>query len=153
MITAGIDSGEVEKSLRLKALGLQAGHSYGILETQVITKIKEYKNKYGDVVYEEHIPGDKEGDPPKKGKEIHLVKLRNPWGKFEWKGRWSDQKGHDELWAHAKQTNPNLIEPEKADDGTFWMDFDDVKKYFSEISINKYKLDNVFSSEEAQHRV
>ena len=30
-----------------------------------------------------------------KGKEIKLLKLRNPWGSGEWQGDWSDKS---ELW-------------------------------------------------------
>ena len=60
MITAGIDSGEVEKSLRLKALGLQAGHSYGILDTQSFVALENLTGRKDEVVYQ-------------KGAKIQLV--------------------------------------------------------------------------------
>ena len=45
------------------------------------------------------------------------VKLRNPWGSYEWKGAWSDgSKEWDE--------NPLVkmrLRPKDGDDGTFWM--------------------------------
>ena len=32
-----------------------------------------------------------------------MIELRNPWGKFEWKGAWSDD---DEMWKkHPKVTS------------------------------------------------
>ena len=45
-------------------MGLIADHAYSILKIRVIKH-------------------------PIKG-EVTLIKLRNPWGKKEWKGEWSD---------------------------------------------------------------
>ena len=44
-------------------LGLVTAHSYSIIECQTVT----------------------DGD-----KNVQLLKIRNPWGSFEWKGDWSD---------------------------------------------------------------
>ena len=49
------------------------------------------------------------------GKEVKLVKVRNPWGKGEWKHDWND---NDSRW------NPQLkaeVGLENADDGIFFM--------------------------------
>ena len=45
------------------------------------------------------------------------MRLRNPWGKFEWSGAWSD--GSKEWGEHPKIKN--LIKPKDEDDGSFWM--------------------------------
>ncbi len=52
-----------------------------------------------------------------------LVQIRNPWGKGEGKGKWSDT---DPTWQYVDANvkaqigfNPN------ADDGTFFMSYDD----------------------------
>jgi len=51
---------------------------------------------------------------------LQLLFLRNPWGKYEWKGAWSDG---------AKEWDENPIvkmrlRPKDEDDGTFWMPWD-----------------------------
>lgn len=49
-----------------------------------------------------------------------LLNIRNPWGRFEWEGDWSD---HSSLWTDQmkKAINPTLDD----NDGTFWMSFED----------------------------
>eukprot|EP01060_Flectonema_neradi_P037557 TRINITY_DN7599_c1_g1_i1.p1 TRINITY_DN7599_c1_g1~~TRINITY_DN7599_c1_g1_i1.p1 ORF type:complete len:725 (+),score=173.79 TRINITY_DN7599_c1_g1_i1:44-2176(+) len=64
--------------------------------------------------------------------EHKLCKIRNPHGGAnEWKGKWSDSSN---LWERypeiAQQCNFK-----RGDDGTFWMDFGDVCKYFSTVTI------------------
>ena len=57
--------------------------------------------------------------------QTKLVKMRNPWGKYEWKGAWSDtSKEWDENPIVKARLRPNL--GEGADDGTFWMPFDQL---------------------------
>ena len=69
----------------------------------------------------------------KDGEDVKLVKLRNPWGSFEWKGDWSEES---ELWTEEIKAQLNF---EKADDGMFWMSFDDFKQYFDRVQICEYR--------------
>jgi hypothetical protein len=53
-----------------------------------------------------------------------LVKLRNPWGRKEWDGKWSD--GSKEWTAEWMQ----LLKHEFGNDGVFWISYEDLlKKY------------------------
>ncbi|KIY01600.1 uncharacterized protein Z520_03152 [Fonsecaea multimorphosa CBS 102226] len=53
-----------------------------------------------------------------------LLKLRNPWGKKEWTGRWSD--GSSEWTPEWMQ----LLDHKFGNDGIFWISYDDLlKKY------------------------
>lgn len=69
-----------------------------------------------------------------------MVKLRNPWGQFEWTGDWGD---NSDCWTPALRKQ--LGTETSLDDGSFWMDFEQVKFYFSEIAINKYVESYFFS--------
>lgn len=68
MMAASAGSTKASKEL-LESLGLIGNHSYGILDVRDIIKKDKSKDK--------------------------LIRLRNPWGDFEWKGDWSDDS---ELW-------------------------------------------------------
>ena len=61
-----------------------------------------------------------------------LVKLRNPWGRFEWKGAWGDD---DPKWTERMKKKLNLV---KADDGVFWMDFIDFTSNFEEVYVCRF---------------
>lgn len=59
-----------------------------------------------------------------------LLCLRNPWGKFEWKGDWSDDSP---LWTSSMK---RAIKPTfSPDDGVFWMAWHDFLKYFDSINV------------------
>lgn len=66
---------------------------------------------------------------------LRLCRIRNPWGNFEWKGDWGDNSDlwTDDIKSQVKYTNAN--------DGGFWMSWDDVQTYFSRFSINRYRDD------------
>lgn len=63
--------------------------------------------------------------------QYRLLKLRNPWGRFEWQGAWSDSSP---LWTASLREE--LGAQAVVDDGTFWMCFDDVCKYFYSINVS-----------------
>ncbi|KAK7066013.1 Calpain-15 [Halocaridina rubra] len=62
---------------------------------------------------------------------VRLVRLRNPWGHHSWKGDWCDDSP---LW--TPELREKLV-PHGADDGVFWISFNDVLKYFDSIDICK----------------
>jgi hypothetical protein len=59
-----------------------------------------------------------------------LFEIRNPWGKFEWNGDWSDTSP---LWTPdlKAELRPSL-DPE---DGKFWMSYEDFKTYFNAVNV------------------
>ena len=63
---------------------------------------------------------------PKKWKErnIYLIKLRNPWGKNEWKGNWSD---YSKYWT---EEFIQYFHYKKENDGTLWIELNDFIRLF-----------------------
>ena len=66
---------------------------------------------------------------------LRLIRLRNPWGHFSWRGDWSDKSS---LWT---PTLKQRLMPHGADDGLFWMSFQDTMKYFDSIDVCKIRPD------------
>lgn len=62
-----------------------------------------------------------------------LLKLRNPWGHFSWRGDWSDDS---ELWTDELR---DKLMPHGASEGVFWISFEDVLNYFDCIDICKVR--------------
>ena len=62
-----------------------------------------------------------------------LVKLRNPWGSGEFKGRWSDS---DRGWNYIPSSEKQRLEfdPNKKD-GTFFMSYSDFLREFRSLTI------------------
>ena len=57
---------------------------------------------------------------------FQLMRLRNPWGKTEFEGDWSD---HSIMWERYPKVKRKL-NPKVADDGEFWIQFQDYVRYF-----------------------
>lgn len=67
---------------------------------------------------------------------INLLQLRNPWGSGEWKGDWSDGSS---MW----DDHPEIAEEcgyEKAEDGLFWIDWEDFKERYSTIYVCRQNM-------------
>jgi hypothetical protein len=97
----------------LEKEGLVAGHAYSVISSMELS---------------ETITG---GLPKPNGKTFKLMKIRNPWGSYEWKGNWSDKS---KLW----KKHPSIAKQchfVKADDGIFWMEFKDFKKVYTRLNI------------------
>merc|ERR1719181_206632 len=68
-----------------------------------------------------------------------LIWLRNPWGKFEWTGAWSDA---DPRWTPefkqqvAASIGVDAAEIIKDGDGAFWMSYEDFIRYFAKFSVS-----------------
>eukprot|EP01064_Diplonema_japonicum_P011744 TRINITY_DN19195_c0_g2_i1.p1 TRINITY_DN19195_c0_g2~~TRINITY_DN19195_c0_g2_i1.p1 ORF type:complete len:795 (+),score=182.23 TRINITY_DN19195_c0_g2_i1:73-2457(+) len=59
-----------------------------------------------------------------------LCMIRNPWGNDkEWKGKWSDS---DKSWTPAMKKECGFV---AQDDGSFWMEWADVVKWFNQVSV------------------
>ncbi|NXO47679.1 CAN14 protein, partial [Aramus guarauna] len=67
----------------------------------------------------------------------NLVRLRNPWGKIEWKGDWSDSSYKWELLSPKEK----ILLRKKKEDGEFWMSLQDFKIHFVDLMICKLTPD------------
>lgn len=92
----------------VKSAGLVDGHAYSLIGA------KEIKNK--------------------SGKVVRLCLVRNPWGKKEWTGDWSDSSA---LWDDCTKSQvPNFS---VSNDGCFWISFEDYETFFYLTTICFYK--------------
>jgi calpain-15 len=62
-----------------------------------------------------------------------LLRLRNPWGRYSWRGAWSDDSDN---WTPALK---RLLSPNNSSEGLFWMSFEDVLRYFGDVDICKIR--------------
>lgn len=63
-----------------------------------------------------------------------LVCIRNPWGSGEWMGDFSDPvPGKPTMWTDEIKAQ---LKPTFANDGLFWMKFDDMVKFFANVYIS-----------------
>nr|XP_042710096.1 calpain-12 [Chrysemys picta bellii] len=84
-----------------------------------------------------------------KGERKELLRLRNPWGKSEWTGRWSDASP---LWLDLDPGLQKTLQVKK-DDGEFWMEINDFVKYFDDLQICSLSPDSLFSDKTASWKV
>ena len=114
--TPGQDTISEDGDGRLAAAGsgLVPGHAYTLIGTAVLPEGTRYAG-------------------------ARLLKLRNPWGSFEWGGRFSDNSVEmsdpDVRRALYDDASTDEIEEPAADDGTFFMMFDDFKQHFTSIAV------------------
>ncbi|XP_066550333.1 calpain-3 isoform X6 [Amia ocellicauda] len=88
--------------------GLVKGHAYSVTGVEEVKQTQHKENK------------------------VRLVRLRNPWGQVEWNGPWSD---NSKEWSTILKAEKDKLQHQVAEDGEFWMSFEDFKKNFTKIEI------------------
>lgn len=86
-MTAGSDDLNNGSDAYIEKIGIAGSHAYSLLEVYELEK-----NSNDWVIL----------TPDESGSDVErILKLRNPWGKGEWKGRWSDQSSE---WTYKLKT-------------------------------------------------
>lgn len=78
------------------------------------------------------------------GKKERLVQVRNPWGKKEWNGDWSD---NSDKWTEGLKRQ---VDFENKNDGIFWIAFNDYIQFFymTTICFFNEKYEDNFTTDE-----
>lgn len=107
-----------------KSIGLSGCHAYAIIDVFELERtrsgvkmVKNYKKKNFN-----------------SKNSIKLLKIKNPWGRGEWKGTWNDNYS---LWTPELRENLGMQKSEN--DGVFCMELEDFLKYFNDYQICYYK--------------
>ncbi|XP_068245051.1 calpain-9-like isoform X1 [Palaemon carinicauda] len=64
--------------------------------------------------------------------ETPLVRLRNPWGRGEWNGPWSERSWE---WDSLSDRDKELLSVRVRNEGEFWMAFDDFARHFTHLDL------------------
>ncbi|XP_054018453.1 calpain-9 isoform X3 [Dryobates pubescens] len=105
MVGCSIDTSSAAESEAKTPFGLIKGHAYSV------TGIDE-------VSY--------------RGRQVQLIRIRNPWGQVEWNGPWSDNSLE---WRSVSPSEQRRLSQAAQDDGEFWMKFEDFKVHFDKVEI------------------
>ncbi|KAM9344836.1 calpain-2 catalytic subunit-like [Symphorus nematophorus] len=78
-----------------------------------------------------------------QGKQVQLVRIRNPWGQVEWTGPWSDGSSEWKSVSENEKSKLNHV----GEDGEFWMSYSDFMKQFSKVEICNLTPDTIMSDD------
>uniref|UniRef100_A0A663MY26 Calpain 9 n=1 Tax=Athene cunicularia TaxID=194338 RepID=A0A663MY26_ATHCN len=67
-----------------------------------------------------------------RGRQVRLIRIRNPWGQVEWNGPWSDNSLE---WRSVSPSEQRRLSQAALDDGEFWMKYEDFKVHFDKVEI------------------
>ena len=143
--------------------GLVGGHAYSVLDVIEVSgkvigeqkRVTEYfdaqsKTKHTTVCRADSHSKETltNADNRSTRETIRLVRIRNPWGKREWKGAWS---ASSEQWTKALRKALGKSSYARGD-GTFFMSFDDVLERFHHMDVGKTRQGWILSSADASFR-
>uniref|UniRef100_A0A673L2W2 Calpain-9-like n=1 Tax=Sinocyclocheilus rhinocerous TaxID=307959 RepID=A0A673L2W2_9TELE len=75
---------------------------------------------------------------------VELVRIRNPWGKAEWEGPWSDKKGIE--WNMVSTEEQQRVQRIQQEDGEFWMSLVDFCQNFETMEVCHQSEDTLSES-------
>lgn len=130
IISCSIKASPREIEMKM-ANGLVKGHAYSV------TAVKNVRLGHGLLAYF-------------KNETIPLIRMRNPWGKTEWKGAWSDSS---EEWSKVGDTERGNLGITVEDDGEFWMSFTDWCKNFTDADVCRLINTALISIHKTWHEV
>jgi hypothetical protein len=67
-----------------------------------------------------------------EGSKLRLIRLRNPWGKTEWKGAWADDSSN---WNKISKEKKEKLKFGSLNDGNFWMSYADWLVHFDTCEV------------------
>jgi len=84
-----------------------------------------------------------------QGQTVNLVRIRNPWGnQYEWKGAWGDSSPELKMLSQSQRQEMGLS---LADDGEFWMEYNDFTRNFQKMEICNLSPDCLEGPENKHH--
>jgi hypothetical protein len=107
---------------------IQQGHTV-LIGCAIVDNSGEFEVDQGQGLLSNHAFSTTSTSGAVKGKI--LLQIRNPWGRGEWLGDWSDQW---EGWSQYESIKGELGWKDE-DDGTFWMDAVDFAKVFTDVYV------------------
>jgi len=120
LIAASISGTGSEEKL---PLGLIGGHAYTVLRVEFVDPAGGGFLGLGGA---------------EKSDYFKMVQLRNPWGKGEWEGDWSDKStkwGEFPKVAKTLNDDDNNTKSGGDHDGIFWMQWEDFIKHYNNIEV------------------
>ncbi|GBG85181.1 hypothetical protein CBR_g39746 [Chara braunii] len=115
LMSASIPNERDDQMEKETAQGLYISHAYGVLSLKEVRMGHTWMQRMN-----------------LRGERVRLVRLRNPWGRGEWTGAWSD--GSRE-WENISDDVKRNIGLKIEDDGGFFMSFEDFCLHFARITI------------------
>lgn len=128
MCAASSDIKKTGNDSRDNQTGLSGNHAYSLLAAYEI----------GGNGYQKYLVPRENSNPSNE----RIVKMRNPWGKGEWTGAWSDEDNRN--WTPQMR---QLLNHPDVDDGVFFMPFDDFLKYFHDYQLCYYNDNYRYSAQ------
>eukprot|EP00903_Cladosiphon_okamuranus_P015389 g14214.t1 len=126
-----------DPSRGLRDVGLVSTHAYSVLEVRELPpgvrgarqpSIRDWAG-LGSATAAAEQSRRRDGEAP--GQPLRLVRVRNPWGKREWTGDWSEKS---DKWSESVRAELGWSEK---NDGTFWMTWQDFMTRFELVDVCK----------------
>uniref|UniRef100_A0A8C2G4F2 Calpain 8 n=1 Tax=Cyprinus carpio TaxID=7962 RepID=A0A8C2G4F2_CYPCA len=123
----------MQKALMLGSLLGSSIQNTSSRETEPVTSLKLVKGHAYSITGAEEVHS--------YGHQVQLVRIRNPWGRVEWTGPWSD---NSKEWNSVKPEEKAKLDY-SAEDGEFWMAYSDFIQHFSKLEICNLTPDTLSS--------